>query len=94
MFITAAPWALLFHTLIKCLKFPGKLPKTQQAGQKYKHSEKLTPKIFKMSFFIKFKTSPNLPPYYSTEPMKYALRVILLSWECFLMIPEAPQLKI
>ena len=57
---------------LKCLKFPGKPPKTQQAGQKYEHFEKLTPEIFKMSFLIKFKTSPNLPPYYSIEPMKLA----------------------
>ena len=31
----------------------------------------MTPEIFKMSFFMKFKTSPTLPPYYSIEPMKY-----------------------
>ena len=45
-------------------------------AQKYANFEKLTPEITKMSFFMKFKTSPALPPYYSIEPMKYALRVI------------------
>ena len=79
---------------LKCLKFPGKPPKAQTAGQKYEHYEKLTPELFKMSFFMKFKTSSTLPPYYSTEPMKYALRVIFWCRECFLMIPEAPQPQI
>ena len=79
---------------LKCLKFPRKPPKPQPAGHIYEQFEKLTPEILKMSFFMKFKTSPNLPPYYSIESMKYALRVILLSQECFLMIPEAPQTQI
>ena len=34
------------------------------------------PKITKMSFNWKFKTSSGLPPYYSIEHRKYALRVI------------------
>ena len=49
------------------------------------------PKSSKCHFSWKFATSPALPPYYSIEPMKYALRVIFWSRECFLMIPEAPQ---
>ena len=75
---------------LKCSKFLGKPPKPQQDSQKYKHIEKLTPEIFKMSFFIKFKTSPHLPPYYSTEPMKYALRVILSMIFEVLEVPCAP----
>ena len=62
---------------LKCSKFPRKPTKAQTAGQKYENFEKLTPELFKMSFFMKFKTSCALPPYYSTEPMKYALRVNL-----------------
>ena len=89
------PLTLFFCTRsLKCLKFPAKHPKAQTAGQKYENFEKLTPEIFKMSFFMKFKTSCTLPPYYSTEPMKYALRVIFWCWECFLMIPEAPRPQI
>ena len=70
---------------LKCLKFPGKLPKTQQDSQKYEHFGKLTPEIFKMSFFMKFKTSPTLPPYYSKSSFEYAfrrdaLRVTKASW--------------
>ena len=76
MVIPASPGALLLHALIKCFKFPGKPPKAQTASQKYENFKKMTPEIFKMSFFIKFKTSSTLPPYYSTEPMKYALRFI------------------
>ena len=60
-----------------CLKFPGKPAGAPRGAQKYANIEKLTPKITKMSFFMKFKTSPALPPYYSIEPMKYALRVIV-----------------
>ena len=33
-------------------------------------------KIPKMSFFVKFKTSSGLTPYYSIAYRKYALRVI------------------
>jgi len=60
----------------KCSKFLRKPVRAHAAGQKYENFEKLTPEIFKVSFFMKFKTSPALPPYYSIEPMKYALRVI------------------
>ena len=76
MVFPASPGALLLHVLIKCSKFLGKPVRAQPAGQKYENFEKLTPELFKMSFFMKFKTSCALPPYYSTEPMKYALRVI------------------
>ena len=51
-------------------------------------------KSSKCHFSWKFATSPALPPYYSIEPMKYALRVIFWCPECFLMIPEAPQPQI
>ena len=56
--------------------------------------QNVIPRIVKIIFFMKFKTSSTLPPYYSIEPMKYALRVIFYSQECFLMIPEAPQPQI
>ena len=49
------------------LYFNGKPPKPQPAGHIYEKFEKLTPEIFKMSFFMKFKTSLALPPYYSTR---------------------------
>ena len=52
------------------------------------------PKSSKCHFSWKFATSPVLPPYYSIEPMKYALRVIFWSRECLGMIPEASQPQI
>ena len=77
------------HSL-KYSKNPGKLSKATGTDRKYEHLEKLIPEIFKMSFFMKFKTSPHLPPYYSTEPMKYALRVILNIIYDALKVPWAP----
>ena len=68
----------------------GKLSKAAGTDHKHEDLEKLTPEIFKMSFFMKFKTSPHLPPYYSTEPMKYALRVILSMFFEVLEVPCAP----
>ena len=79
---------------LKYSNCPGKPVRAPRGAQKYANFEKLTPKIFKMSFFMKFKTSPALPPYYSVEPMKYALRVIFWSRECLGMILEAPQPQI
>ena len=76
MVIPAPPGALLLHVLIKMLEVSAKTSKALGGWPKYKHFEKLTPEIFKMSFFMEVKTSPTLPPYYSIEPMKYALRAI------------------
>ena len=75
--IPASPGALLLHALIKYSNFQRKTVRAPTGAQNYENFEKLTPKITKMSFFMKFKTSPALPPYYSIEPMKYALRVII-----------------
>ena len=71
------PLGLSFYMRsLKCSNCLGKPVRAPRGAQKYANFEKLTPKITKMSFFMKFKTSPTLPPYYSIEPKKYALRVI------------------
>ena len=49
---------------------PGKPKNGKTTVRIYADFEKLTPDSFKMSVFIKFKTSSSLPPYYSTEPKK------------------------
>ena len=64
------------NQISKVLDFPIDKSIVSKIVSKYENFEKLTPEIFKMSFFVKFKISPHLPPYYSTEPMKYVLRVI------------------
>ena len=92
----AKPSFLLPPRLFFCMRSlkysncPRKPVRAQGGAQKNANFEKLTPKITKMSFFMKFKTSPHLPPYYSTEPMKYALRVILSMFFEFLEVPCAP----
>ena len=70
------------------LQRPRRLPKNMRTLKNW------PPKSSKCHFSWKFATSPALPPYYSIEPMKYALRVIFWSRDCFLMIPEAPQPQI
>ena len=52
---------------LKYSKFLGKLSKAAGADHKHEDLEKLTPEIFKMSFFVTTRTSPGLPPVLLVE---------------------------
>ena len=72
---TKSSFSLLLEPIF-CMRFSnhskmqGKPKDGKTTVRNHADSEKLTPKLFKMSVFMKSKTSSSLPPYYSTEPKK------------------------
>ena len=75
---------------LKSINFAEKIVPAKTNCQNITNFENHTPKIFKMSIFMKIKTSPALTPYYSTEPKK----LCSTSHFCYISMPwtfQGPQ---
>ena len=75
---------------LKSINFAEKIVPAKTNCQNITNFENHTPRITKMSIFMKIKTSPALTPYYSTEPKK----LCSTSHFCYILMPwrfQGPQ---
>ena len=74
------------HALFNLVKLMIKIVRAKTNGQNISNFQNLTLKIINLSFFVKFKTSPGLTPYYSTELSKLYESIYFNIWspECLI----------